>query len=978
MKRKLLFALFSLVIGGGNLWAQGTWTAPAVPGADLSSLDGNTNYYLYNVGSDAFVTYGMSWNTNAIARRLSSGDQAESPIHAMTATNPSAGTARFHLNDVTADKYIGTNQGNCDVWVDFGSNYDWTYAASESVSGAYTLTMGGNKLDVSWAYGGHLTTTGGQGFYDWALIPVTSITDGSYAKYKERKQMYAVYQALVAAGVVSSYTSALETANNVYVNSSATVSDLRSATRTLINAAAEDIASSINGNSLFDDADMWGNQAITTWTSTSPSNSDGGEYETYNVHYDFNQTHDVPNGTYKIVFHSLFRNDGGGTAPRIVVTDGELDGGGTTASANVPLFTSLSFGPNVDNNSGGAITGTDKKNGYYSDWVQNGGVWIPNGRRSSADALAHTNAVAEVDNFKVTKGKMNIRLIIDQNSQWVNFQGFDIIFYGSTTGKLYRDLAALLATSSEYSSEAMGTTEASEISRVLSAYASYTKSNSESELEAAVADVTSVNAAAAASIARTAHVTAITSNNGDITSLINGTFDTNADGWTGYTGRPDNLGRSWRGEGINPFIERNADGTMTTTVANMPAGTYKVVAAARTYAGGKLKAQVAGGEYGAELTGTGDAAPAAGTMEINTNGVEMPYSSLGGFTTVDTGHNWHWITATGTLAADGDLVINITTTGNSWMAIDDVHLYCTELDGTSYTKTLPTISANTDLSSYADGSVITCDIAVSNPNAMMYSSTGYNVTTAAGSSLNNYLYKKSGYGGAFQADNVVLYDGTAYETPSNNKGIYFNNATLYRNIPANTWCTLVVPFWPKDSRLTRMYPSELSDAGVLTFSTATNSTWDSNDKPMLVKSSEAMTSITGVRGGSGAGGAGTATGNMSSGEGVNMIGTYTAISAVPQGSYVVARVGDEDNLYKVDGDVSLAPFRAYFSIPTASGNVKADVIRLNFDDNETAIAEIENGEVKTINGPIFNLAGQRMSKVQRGVNIINGKKVLVK
>ena len=56
------------------------------------------------------------------------------------------------------------------------------------------------------------------------------------------------------------------------------------------------------------------------------------------------------------------------------------------------------------------------------------------------------------------------------------------------------------------------------------------------------------------------------------------------------------------------------------------------------------------------------------------------------------------------------------------------------------------------------------------------------------------------------------------------------------------------------------------------------------------------------------------------------------------------------------------------------GNVKT--LTLVFND-ETGIRE-----VRTVSGEqaaeIFNLAGQRLQKTQKGVNIINGKKVLVK
>lgn len=497
-KLKLLFAAAALTLCAGEMLAQGTWTAPAVPGINPSTVDGTTTYYLYNVGSDAFVTYGMSWQSQAIARRLSSGDQAASDMHKMTATI-SDGKLSFHYNDVKdANRLLSDNAGenNCyvDTWT--GDATKFTYEAT-TPSGAYTLTnvSTSNALDVHWKYGGHLTGKNGQGFTSWAIIPESSVTDGSYAKYKERKQMYDVYQALVSANVVSSYTTELETANAVFTNNSSTVAQLRSATRALINAAAEDIASSINGNSLFDDADMWGNQALSTWTPTAASNSDFGEYETYNITYDFNQTHDVPNGSYKIVFHSLFRNDGGGAAPRIIVTDGELDGGGTTATANVPLFSSMSFAPtNVNSSNNMSVA----KQSYFSDWTDAG---IPNGRRSSADALAHTNAVATVDNFKVTNGKMNIRMIIDGANQWVNFQGFDIIFYGSTTGKLYRDLVELLETSNTLKDQVMNADVKTVLTTAISTYSSLTKSSTEEELEAAITAVTTANTNANTSIA---------------------------------------------------------------------------------------------------------------------------------------------------------------------------------------------------------------------------------------------------------------------------------------------------------------------------------------------------------------------------------------------------------------------------------------------------------------------------------------------
>lgn len=46
-----------------------------------------------------------------------------------------------------------------------------------------------------------------------------------------------------------------------------------------------------------------------------------------------------------------------------------------------------------------------------------------------------------------------------------------------------------------------------------------------------------------------------------------------------------------------------------------------------------------------------------------------------------------------------------------------------------------------------------------------------------------------------------------------------------------------------------------------------------------------------------------------------------------------------------------------------------------FEDEATAIKTIDNGQLTT-DGVIYNLAGQRLSKMQRGINIVNGKKIL--
>ncbi len=73
---------------------------------------------------------------------------------------------------------------------------------------------------------------------------------------------------------------------------------------------------------------------------------------------------------------------------------------------------------------------------------------------------------------------------------------------------------------------------------------------------------------------------------------------------------------------------------------------------------------------------------------------------------------------------------------------------------------------------------------------------------------------------------------------------------------------------------------------------------------------------------------------------------------------------------------TLAANRAYFEASKLGGsNVKG--FELILDDEATGISAIEN-EKSEAEGFIYNLAGQRLQKMQKGINIVNGKKVMVK
>ena len=103
-----------------------------------------------------------------------------------------------------------------------------------------------------------------------------------------------------------------------------------------------------------------------------------------------------------------------------------------------------------------------------------------------------------------------------------------------------------------------------------------------------------------------------------------------------------------------------------------------------------------------------------------------------------------------------------------------------------------------------------------------------------------------------------------------------------------------------------------------------------------------------------------------------LVGTYSDIDA-PVNSYVLQNHSERVAFYLVGStQPTVNPFRAY--IKSQASNVKA--ISVMFD--EDSIQTMDNGQWTMDNAEIFNLSGQRLSKPQRGVNIINGKKVVVK
>lgn len=98
---------------------------------------------------------------------------------------------------------------------------------------------------------------------------------------------------------------------------------------------------------------------------------------------------------------------------------------------------------------------------------------------------------------------------------------------------------------------------------------------------------------------------------------------------------------------------------------------------------------------------------------------------------------------------------------------------------------------------------------------------------------------------------------------------------------------------------------------------------------------------------------------------------------VPEGSYILSKKNDRMGFFQIGTGTTYpaAQYKCFLTLPPAQQNAPK---ALYFDENDatTAISEIfggNNGKVE-----IYDLAGHRLNSLQKGINIVNGKKIIVR
>ncbi|MBR1548597.1 MAG: hypothetical protein IJ637_07730 [Prevotella sp.] len=110
-----------------------------------------------------------------------------------------------------------------------------------------------------------------------------------------------------------------------------------------------------------------------------------------------------------------------------------------------------------------------------------------------------------------------------------------------------------------------------------------------------------------------------------------------------------------------------------------------------------------------------------------------------------------------------------------------------------------------------------------------------------------------------------------------------------------------------------------------------------------------------------------------------LVNTTGATIASTENTYYFGMIKDSDPLKfgKIDETGFVVPAnKAYLSVP-AGNFASAPVLSIVFGDSETTgVKKISESSMGNL--PVYNLAGQRVSQPQKGLYIVNGKKVVIK
>ena len=205
------------------------------------------------------------------------------------------------------------------------------------------------------------------------------------------------------------------------------------------------------------------------------------------------------------------------------------------------------------------------------------------------------------------------------------------------------------------------------------------------------------------------------------------------------------------------------------------------------------------------------------------------------------------------------------------------------------------------------------------------------------------------------------------------------NVTLKRTFNDNAWNTLVLPFDLTAEQIAAAFGADAKVAAYTGATAGADGTYTLNFKeattitantPVFIHSAQNKAdgyTFTGVE-------VKNATPTQTA-EGFNFVGTYTA-TTVPVGNYFI---NSSNKFFKAGDDkTNIKGTRATFEPVGAATSAKGLGFNVTEDGTTTAINSITMQEELNVNAPMYNLAGQQVTKAYKGVILQNGKKFINK
>ncbi len=209
------------------------------------------------------------------------------------------------------------------------------------------------------------------------------------------------------------------------------------------------------------------------------------------------------------------------------------------------------------------------------------------------------------------------------------------------------------------------------------------------------------------------------------------------------------------------------------------------------------------------------------------------------------------------------------------------------------------------------------------------------------------------------AEKVIELDETVAYEPVSAAG----NVTLVKEI-AEGWNTIVLPFAVDAETVAaqfgegQLYQYAGDNEGVLNF---TEADAIMPDVPYLFKADAANDAVKEFNGVT------ITTGTpVAAGTNYNFVGTY-APTTVEAGNYVLV----PGKFVMTAGGNALKAFRAYIQ---ANEETEVKALTININGVATAIESIDGEQIAA--GAIYNIAGQRVARAQKGIFIVGGKKIV--